>query len=470
MNNQQNIKRVDHLIIGFGKAGKTLAYDLAGTGQSVVLVEQSPKMYGGTCINIGCIPSKKLAFLAKQYFDDKFDPIAPNANQSDQSTPDDFDPVAQAVTQKDQLIGKLNQANYDKLASRATVITGKASFINNHRVRVQTADGDQIFEADHLYINTGADSWQPNIDGADNNPFVYNSTGLLQIQTLPKRLVIVGGGYIGLEFAFIFVEFGSQVSILETHDHFLPREDAQIVAVLLQVMAKKGIEVKLNQTIHKISNQGTHATVQTADADLPADAVLIATGRRAKVADLGLENTDIQLDKKGNIAVNDRLQTHADKVWAMGDVAGSPQFTYISLDDYRIVKSQVLPDQATTKTSTHGRTFPYAVFIDPPLANVGLTEDDARQQGFTVKVATLPASNIPKAKILQQTDGLLKAVVDAKTDKILGVQLLCAEAHEMINFMDLAIRQGLTYQAVRDHIFTHPTMSEALNDLFALIK
>ena len=195
-----------------------------------------------------------------------------------------------------------------------------------------------------------------------------------------------------------------------------------------------------------------------------ADAILVATGRRANTQGLDLDKAGVILTDKGNIAVNDRLQTSVPHIYAMGDVAGSPQFTYISLDDYRVVKSQVLGDGTYT---TKGRTFAYAVFTNPPLANVGMTEQVAKEQGHAVKTAVLEAVNIPKAKILEQTDGLLKAVIDAKTDKILGVQLLCDNAHELINFMDLAIRQGLTYQEVRDYIFTHPTMSEALNELFA---
>lgn len=194
---------------------------------------------------------------------------------------------------------------------------------------------------------------------------------------------------------------------------------------------------------------------------------MVATGRRANTEGLNLEKAGIELTDKGYIAVNEKLQTNVPNIYAMGDVAGSPQFTYISLDDYRVVKSQVLGDGSYT---TKDRTFPYAVFVNPPLANVGMTAKMAKDKGYDIKTATLDAATIPKANILEQADGLLKAVVDAKTDKILGVQLLCAESHELINFMDLAIRQGLTYQQVRDHIFTHPSMSEALNDLFAAIN
>lgn len=321
--------------------------------------------------------------------------------------------------------------------------------------------------AEQTYINTEAYNWQPPIDGLKDSQFAYDSTSIMQLTKLPKQLVMIGGGYIGLEFAFIFAGFGSQVTILETGDSFLPREDEQITQTLLAIMTKNNITVKTSQKVNKVSDDGDQAIVTTADGELRADAILVATGRRANTDGLKLDNAEVKLTDRGYIAVDEKLQTNVPHIYAMGDVAGSPQFTYISLDDYRVVKSQALGDGSYT---TKDRTFPYAVFVNPPLDNVGMTEKAAKDKGYTVKTATLEAVNIPKAKILEQTDGLLKAVVDAKTDKILGVQLLCAESHELINFMDLAIRQGLTYQDVRDNIFTHPTMSEALNDLFAQIK
>ncbi|MPW73213.1 pyridine nucleotide-disulfide oxidoreductase [Moraxella catarrhalis] len=444
MTHSHNIRHTEHLIIGFGKAGKTLAQTLAKAGKEVILVEKSADMYGGTCINIGCIPSKKLAFLSHER----------DASLSD------------AIAHKNQLIAKLNQANFDKVneLDNATVITGEASFIDDKTVQVVTADDTLKITADHIHINTGAYNWQPPIDGLKDSKFAHDSTSIMQLTQLPKQLVIIGGGYIGLEFAFIFAGFGSVVTILETADTFLPKEDADIRQNLLGIMANKQITVKTKQQIKQVNDANNHAMVVTEDGELMADAILVATGRRANTQGLDLDKAGVILTDKGNIAVNDRLQTSVPHIYAMGDVAGSPQFTYISLDDYRVVKSQVLGDGTYT---TKGRTFAYAVFTNPPLANVGMTEQVAKEQGHAVKTAVLEAVNIPKAKILEQTDGLLKAVIDAKTDKILGVQLLCDNAHELINFMDLAIRQGLTYQEVRDYIFTHPTMSEALNELFA---
>lgn len=439
------MQHIEHLIIGFGKAGKTLAQDLAKAGKSVILVEQSATMYGGTCINVGCIPSKKLTFLS--YGEGKTD-------------------LKHAIAKKNDLISKLNSANFHKVndLDNATVITGQASFIDNHTIQIITENETLSIKAEHIYINTGAYNWQPPIDGLKTSQFVYDSTSIMQLNELPKHLLIIGGGYIGLEFAFTFAGFGSQVTILETGDTFLTREDDEIRQHLLNIMEKQHITVKTSQKIQQIQDNGQQVNIITENKTFVGNAILVATGRRANIESLNLANTDIQLTDKGFIAVNEKLQTNVKNVYAMGDVAGSPQFTYISLDDYRVVKSQILGKGDYT---TKNRTFAYTVFTNPPLANVGLTETVAKQQGFHVKTATLLATNIPKAKILEQTDGILKAVVDEKTNKILGVQLLCVEAHEMINFVDLAIRQGLTANDLQHHIFTHPTMSEALNDLFS---
>lgn len=431
----------EHLIIGFGKAGKTLAATLAKLGKSVALIEQSAKMYGGTCINIGCIPSKKLNFLANKV------------------------PLDVAVAQKNKLIAKLNDANFKKLddLEKVTVITGKASFLDSHRVMVSTLQGDITVTADQIYINTGAYNWQPPITGLNDSQFVYDSTSLMQLTDKPNELVIIGGGYIGLEFAFTFASFGSRVTILEASDVFLAKEDPDIRTALLDIMSNKHIHVKTGVQINAVHDKGNQAAILTDQGELTAQAILVATGRRANTEGLDLDKAGIDLTDKGYIAVNQHLQTTQPHIYAMGDVAGSPQFTYMSLDDYRVVKSHLLADGSYT---TEGRTYPYAVFTNPPLAVAGMTEDAAKDRGFTTTVATLPANAIPRAKINEQTDGLLKAVVNMDDGKILGVQLLCENAHEMINFMDLAIRQGLTADDVANHIFTHPTMSEALNDLF----
>ena len=310
----------------------------------------------------------------------------------------------------------------------------------------------------------------PPIPGVDG-PRVHVSETLLDVRTLPERLVIIGGGYIGMEFASMYANFGSQVTVVQNEDAFLPREDAEIAAAVLDSVEGRGIRVIRGAGVRRIDDEADQAVVTVeisgAEERLPADAVLVATGRRPNVDGLNLEAAGVELTERGAVRTDEHLRTTAPNIWSLGDVAGGLQFTYISLDDSRIVKADVLGDGART-TANRG-TVPYSVFLDPPLSRAGMTEQEARAAGFDVKVAKLPAAAIPKAQLLQKPTGLLKAVVDAGTGRILGAHLFCEESYEMINTIKLAMDAGLPYQVLRDAVYTHPTMSEAFNDLFAQV-
>ena len=433
-----------NLIIGFGKAGKTLAADLANHGQSVVLVEQNDQMYGGTCINIGCIPSKKLLVEGAKHHD--------------------FQAAMQA---KNSLIPKLRAANFAKLDNMANVqvIHAQAQFQDEHTVILRGAQSEQTIRAERIFINTGATSNPLNVAGADH-PRVHYSTEMLSLAERPERLVIIGGGYISLEFAFMYQQFGSQVTILDNSPVFLPREDRDIAEEMLRVLNSRQINVLQSVQTNAFVEQGDSVIVQTNQGDFAADAVLVAIGRQPNTAALSLENAGIATTERGFIATDAQCRVLGkDHIWAMGDVAGSPMFTYISLDDYRIVREQLFGDG---KRNRADRTpFPTATFTEPPLAHIGLTETAAQQSGREVKVLKLKADAIPKAKILNQTDGLLKAVVDAHSGEILGVTLFCAEAHEIINLFKMAIDHRIPATYIKNQIFTHPTIAEGLNDLFA---
>lgn len=456
------MKQFDHIVIGFGKGGKTLAGALAGAGQSVALIEQSDKMFGGTCINVACIPSKSLETSARH--------SAAMGGSFQQKT----ERYSQAIQEKRRLTAMLRQKNYDKaVGAGVEVLVGKASFLDAHRVSVQLADGKtEELRGEKFYLNTGARPFVPPIPGLAERKFVYTSETLMELDTLPHQLLIIGGGYIGLEFASYYANFGAQVTVLQDGDVFLPREDADIAGAVLKSLEERGVRVLRGAKTRYIGEKEGQALVAVTtgegEMELCADAILAATGRRPNVEGLNLSAAGVALTGRGAVQTDERLRTSAPHIWAMGDVAGGLQFTYISLDDSRIVKSQLLGDGSRT-TENRGAV-PYSVFLDPPLSRVGLTEAEAAAKGYDVRIAKLPAAAIPKAQVLRKTTGLLKAVVDGKTGRILGAHFFCAESHEMINTVKLAIDAGLHYSVLRDGIFTHPTMNEALNDLFSSVK
>ena len=455
------MRKVDAAVIGFGKGGKALAGALAAAGKTVALVEKSPKRYGGTCINVACIPTKSLVHSAAL--------SAAQGGTFDERAAR----YAAAIDEKDRVTGLLRGKNYHKLADlpNVEVVDGTASFVDATHLEVERPDGmREAIEAEQVFVNTGARPFVPPIPGVDG-PRVHVSETLLDVRTLPERLVVIGGGYIGMEFASLYANFGSQVTVVQDGEEFLPREDAEIAAAVLASLEARGIRVVRGADVRRIDD-GPDEALETVAADgaeerLPADAVLVATGRRPNVAGLNLEAAGVELTGRGAVRTDEHLRTTAPNIWAMGDVVGGLQFTYLSLDDFRIVRDDVLGDGART-TANRG-TVPYSVFLDPPFSRAGMTEQEARAAGLNVKVAKLPAAAIPKAQLLQKPTGLLKAVIDADTDLVLGVHLFCEESYEMVNTAKLAMDAGLPYQVLRDAVYTHPTMSEAFNDLFAQV-
>lgn len=455
------MEKVDAIIIGFGKGGKTLAADLAKRNWKVAMIERSDKMYGGTCINIGCIPTKTLVHQANE---------TRCLTHGDQEA--ERQHYARAIDKKNVLTGMLRKKNYHNLADNPaiTVYNGEASFISGNAVTVKLADNDSLeLTSDHIFINTGARSIIPAIDGVRNSKRVYTSTTIMQLEELPKRLAVIGGGYIGLEFASMYAGFGSEVTMLDNHADFIPKEDRDVAAAVKAVLEKKGVEFRMNAKTESIRDVdgavklSCHDTEGGYSYEIEADAVLLATGRRPETAALNLGAAGIETDSRGAIVVDSHLKTTNPHVWAVGDVKGGPQFTYISLDDYRIIRDDLFGNHH--RNTEDRSTFAYSVFIDPPLSRIGLGEDDAKKQGIDVGIVRLPAASVPRAHTLEQTDGMLKAVIDKKTGQILGATLFCVDSSEVINLVALAMKTGQPYTFLRDFIFTHPSMSEALNDL-----
>lgn len=456
------MEHYDAIIIGFGKGGKTLAVDLANRGQRVAMIERSAGMYGGACINIACIPTKALIYRAKEIESLHLKTYEERAEA-----------YKQAIYSKNEITAFLRQKNFDKLNDfpNVKIYTGVGSFVSSGKIEVTTETDKIILSGDRFFINTGAIPVIPPIKGIRESQRVYTSTSMMELDILPERLVIIGGGYIGLEFASMYAGFGSKVVVLESYPQLLRREDRDIANAVKKVLEAKGIEFRLNALVQEITDTDEETVVSfrnvadQTEHGLFADAVLVATGRQPDTESLNLGAAGIRTNDQGAIIVNEYLQTTAQEVWAMGDVTGGLQFTYISLDDYRIIREQLFGKGK--RITTDREPVAYSVFIDPPLSRIGMTAQEATEKGYEVMTRTIQVATIPRARVLGNTDGLLKSVVDANSGKILGCTLFCVDSSEVINAVSLAMRAGLDYSVLRDQIYTHPSMSESLNDLFS---
>lgn len=454
------MKKYDAIIIGFGKGGKTLAAELAGHDWSVAMVERSDKMYGGTCINVGCIPTKALIH---------------SAGLAAAGHPLTFEQrrayYKEAVAAKTALVGLLRDKNYHKLADdpHIDVYTGEGRFLSPETVEVKSADGSVQIGAKRIVINTGAETVLPPIAGIAGSKRVHTSTSILELDELPHRLVIVGGGYIGLEFASMYASFGSEVTVLEGFPELIPREDRDIAQAVREVLEKKGVSFRMNVKVESFRDTAEGVSVAVsqdgAASLIEADAVLLATGRKPAAAGLNLEAAGVKTNDRGAIVVDEHLHTTAPNIYAIGDVTGGLQFTYVSLDDYRIIRDELFGD-GTRNTANRG-PIPYSVFIEPPLSHVGMHEEEARKAGRNIRVRKIDVAAFPRARILGSAEGVLKAVIDADNDLILGCTLFGAESSEVINTVALAMKQGVTAHELSNSVYTHPSMSESLNDLFA---
>lgn len=436
-----------NIIIGFGKGGKTLAKNLAAKGESVLVVEKSKKMYGGTCINIACLPSKNLIINAQRGI--KFE---------------------DAVKQKDEMTTALRNKNYHMVADEetATVLDGTAKFVDNHTIEIVLDSGEKTkIKGERIFINTGATPIIPQVKGLKESKYILDSTAAMDQNSLPNELVILGAGYIGMEFASMFARYGAKVTVLDTNEKFLKREDDDISEMIFNDLSQDGIEFNLGVKVVEVRDLSDKVEIvyeiNGQKRTVKADKLLVATGRKPVTEGLGLENTDIKLDERRAIKVDDYLRTTAENVWAIGDVKGGPQFTYISLDDFRIIFDQ-LYGKGERKVSDR-KSVPYSVFTTPALSRVGLNEVEAKNKGIEYKLFKLAATSIPKAKVIGNTRGMYKILVNPDTEEILGATIYGEESYEVINLIALAMKAKLPYTLLRDQIYTHPTMTEALNDV-----
>ena len=435
----------DLIVIGFGKAGKTLAAKMANLGKKVALVEQDKAMYGGTCINIGCLPTKSLYVSAEKGLS-----------------------FEEAMAEKNAMTARLNGKNYAGVTGASVdVIDAQASFVSNKVLALRAGDEVQEATAETIVINTGAVSNVLPIPGLATSQHVYDSTGIQNLDHIPARLGILGGGNIGLEFAGIYSELGSQVTVLDALDTFLPRVEPSIAALAKDYMEKEGIIIRQSIRTKEISNQGSEVVLVTEDGEeFRFDALLYATGRKPNIQDLGLENTDIALTDRGAIQVNDHLETSVPGVFAAGDVNGGPQFTYVSLDDFRILFSYLAGDGSYSLKER--ANIPTTTFLIPPLSQIGLTEKQAQEAGLPYASKEILVAAMPRGHVNADLRGAFKAVVNTETKEILGVTLFAEGAEEMINIITVAMDNKIPYTYFTKQIFTHPTLAENLNDLFAI--
>jgi pyruvate/2-oxoglutarate dehydrogenase complex dihydrolipoamide dehydrogenase (E3) component len=417
-------------------------------------------MYGGTCPNVGCVPSKGMV------------------HHSRQRRPEDDSQAfyEQAVRKVQDVREFMRKGNYDGLNSleTVTILTGKAVFTDARTVAVTKTDGGRLnVTAETILINTGSRPIVPDIPGLRASKYLVSSTELLESTRLPGRLAVLGGGYLGLEFAAIYQRFGSQVTMLARGERFLPRVDADVADAVRTILADEGINVLTAARVREVRDGENAATLvyehDGAEHTLTVDAVLPATGRAPDTDGLGLKAAGVRTAENGAIEVDEHLRTSQPHVYALGDVNGGPKFTYVSLDDGRIVLDQLIGDG---KRSTRRVAVPNTVFLTPPLATVGMTEQEARKAGLKIKVARENVADIlamPRAYAVEETRGLMKLIIDADTDLILGAALLSVDAQEIINTVTLAMRHDITASDLRDAIYTHPSSTEALNEVPAVI-
>lgn len=435
----------DVLVIGFGKAGKTIAMNRAAAGDDVILLEQSPDMYGGTCINIGCVPTKTLL----------------TDSERGVAYPD-------ARTRRDTLIGKLNSKNLAMAEGKGVkVITGHGRFTGPKSVTVTGGDDELLIDAETIIINTGAVPVIPNIPGTDL-PQILDSTSAQKLEKAPRRLAIIGGGPIGLEFATMFNDFGSEVTVIDTSEKLLSATEKSVAEMASKNLKEAGIRFVQGASVTGINDvDGTEVEVQLDGDSITADNVLIATGRKPATEGLDLDAAGIKTTDRGAVVVDERLRTNVDGVYAAGDVNGGPQFTYVSFDDHRVILSDRWGDGQRT---TSGRLVPTTVFIDPPLSSIGLTEDEAREKGYDVEVRDSDIADIavmPRPKIVGNPAGRAVFVLERDTNRILGATLYCVDSQELINTVALAMRADITAAEVGSGIYTHPSSSEVFNALLA---
>ncbi len=449
------------IVIGSGQGGNPLSMALAGAGLRTALIER--EHVGGTCINEGCTPTKtmvasgRVAYLARR-----------GADYGVQTGTIRID-MERVRQRKREIVNSFRNGSQRRIEKTANLelIFGEARFTGKKSMAVRLKDGGQReLTGERIFINAGARPTVPGIEGLMGVEFL-NSTSIMELDSVPEHLVVLGGGYEGVEFGQLFRRLGSRVTIIQSRGQLLSREDVDVAEGVAAILKEDGLEVLLNAKATRVKKEGTQIQVSVRTGEetkvVEGSHLLVATGRTPNTDSLNVAAAGIAMDSRGFIQVNGKLETSAEGICALGDIKGGPAFTHISYDDFRILRTNVIEKG---DASIEGRMVPYTVFIDPQLGRVGMTEAEARTAKRNIRVAKMPMSYVARALEVDETRGFLKAIVDAKSEEILGAAVLGLEGGEVMTMLQLAMMGKLKYGKLRDGVFAHPTLAESLNNLF----
>lgn len=460
-------KKYDAILIGAGQANNSLSTTLAQHSWKVALVES--KHVGGTCINEGCTPTKTMVASARVAH------LARRGNDYGVQTGSVSVDVEKVRQRKRDIVDSFRTGSRNRIenAEGVDLLMGLARFKGPKTIEVTLNDSDKplTLTAEKIFINTGQSPRVPDLPGLDRVPS-FDSTSIMELGEVPEHLIVVGGGYVGVEFGQLFRRFGADVTIVQRSGQLLTHEDEDIAEEVASILGEDGIDILLDTDAKSVEQdeQGQILlSLDTLDGDrnVTGSHLLLAVGRVPNTANLGLEAAGIEMTKRGYIKVNDRLETNIPGIYALGDVHGGPAFTHIAYDDFRIVRQNLLESGDTSKD---GRLVPYTVFIDPQLGGIGLTERQARKQGRPIRVAKIPMSYVARAIETDETRGMMKVILDAETDQILGAAILGIEGGEIMAVLQMAMMGDLPYTTLRDAVFAHPTIAESLNTLFMTLE
>jgi pyruvate/2-oxoglutarate dehydrogenase complex dihydrolipoamide dehydrogenase (E3) component len=453
-----------NIIIGSGEGGKYLAWHLAESGEQTVVVER--RWIGGSCPNVNCLPSKNEIWSAKVA---DLEHHGKSFGVTLASGPSD---MAAVRNRKREMVEGLIAMHLNRYkASGAELVMGEAKFTSSKTLEVRlNGGGARTLAGERIFLNLGTHASIPCLPGLKESEPLTNIE-ILELDRVPEHLIVLGGGYVGLEFAQAYRRFGSRVTILDRAPQLLANEDPDVAAELLKIFTDDGIEVIIPAeiiSVHGRSGTRVHLTVRTTlgEKTVTGTDILVATGRSPNTSGMGLELAGVESDQRGYLKVNDRLQTTAPGVWAIGECAGSPQFTHVSLDDFRVIRDNL----AGLNRTTRGRLIPSCLFTDPQVAHIGLRETEADRQGIAVRVLKLPMAAVLRTRTIDESRGFMKALLETGGDRILGFTMIGPEAGEVMAVAQMTMLAGLPYTALRDAILTHPTMAEGLNALFSSVQ